>query len=82
MLQAAMTETGSRPCETMLVGDTSFDILMAKTAGAMPVGVRWGNHAPEELLAAGAAAILDHFAELIALVEGSADMRTDAAAYS
>lgn len=79
MLEAAMAETGSRPPETMLVGDTSFDILMARAAGAMPVGVRWGNHAPEELLAAGAAAMLDHFAELMALVEEPADTGIHAA---
>ena len=48
----------------MLVGDTTFDILMARAAGAMPVGVSWGNHAPHELVAAGAVRVLDRFDEL------------------
>ncbi|MEK0085553.1 HAD-IA family hydrolase [Benzoatithermus flavus] len=68
MLEAAMAETGSSPHETMLVGDTSFDILMARAAAAVPVGVSWGNHPAEELVAAGATYVLDRFDELHALL--------------
>jgi phosphoglycolate phosphatase len=68
MLEAAMAETGLPPAATMLIGDTTYDILMARAAGAMPVGVSWGNHAPEELTAAGAATVLDRFEELHALL--------------
>ena len=64
MIHAAMEETGARPFETMVVGDTSFDVLMAIAAGAVPVGVGWGNHPPEELRAAGAIRVLDRFADL------------------
>jgi phosphoglycolate phosphatase len=64
MLRAAMTETGAAPGETMLVGDTTFDVLMARAAGAMPVGVGWGNHPADELTAAGAACVLDRFEDL------------------
>ena len=39
----------------MLIGDTTYDILMARAAGAVPVGVSWGNHPAEELVEAGAA---------------------------
>jgi phosphoglycolate phosphatase len=68
MLAAAMAETGLPPAATMLIGDTTYDILMARAAGAMPVGVSWGNHAPEELAAAGAATVLDRFEQLHALL--------------
>jgi phosphoglycolate phosphatase len=68
MLEAAMRETGAAPGETMLVGDTSFDIEMAVAASALPVGVAWGNHPPAELRAAGAAHILDRFDDLLALL--------------
>jgi phosphoglycolate phosphatase len=68
MLRAAMAETGASPHETILVGDTSYDILMARAAGAVPVGVSWGNHAPGELVAAGAVRVLDRFDELHALL--------------
>jgi phosphoglycolate phosphatase len=64
MLHAAMAETGAAPGETMLVGDTTFDVLMARAAGVMPVGVAWGNHAPAELTAAGAPRVLSRFDEL------------------
>ena len=72
MLHAAMAETGARPQETMLVGDTTFDILMARAAKAMPVGVSWGNHPAAELAAAGAACVLDRFGDLVRLLPGAA----------
>lgn len=68
MVLAAMAQTGMTPEETMVVGDTSFDVLMALAAGAMPVGVAWGNHPPDELVAAGAAHVLEGFAELHGLL--------------
>ncbi len=64
MLHAAMAETGFEADATMLVGDTTFDILMARAAGAMPVGVAWGTHAAHELIDAGAVRVLDRFEEL------------------
>lgn len=65
MLAAALAETGCRPEAALMVGDTTFDILMARAAGVAPIGVAWGNHPPGELMAAGAVRVLDHFAELI-----------------
>jgi phosphoglycolate phosphatase len=64
MLEAAMAETGAPPAATMLVGDTTYDVLMARAAGAVPIGVSWGNHAAAELTAAGATRVLDRFDEL------------------
>jgi phosphoglycolate phosphatase len=72
MLRAAMAETGIEPESTMLIGDTTFDILMARAAKALPVGVGWGNHAAHELTAAGAVTVLDRFDELHALLPGRA----------
>lgn len=68
MLRAAMAEVGVRPHQTMLVGDTSYDILMARAAAALPVGVSWGNHPASELTAAGAAHVLDRFDEFLPLL--------------
>ena len=70
MLQAAMAEAGMPPASTMLIGDTTYDILMARSAGAMPVGVSWGNHPPHELGAAGAVRVLDRFDQLHELLNG------------
>lgn len=64
MLRAAMAETGMDAAATMLIGDTTYDILMARAAGALPVGVSWGNHPAAELAAAGAIRVIDHFQEV------------------
>ena len=64
MLAAAIAEAGATPTTTAMVGDTTYDILMARAAGALPVGVSWGNHPAAELAAAGAARVLDRFDEL------------------
>jgi phosphoglycolate phosphatase len=59
MLQAAMAEGGADPETTMMIGDTSYDMAMAKAAGVSAVGVAWGYHPREELLAAGADYVAD-----------------------
>lgn len=64
MLEAAMAETGARPDETIFVGDTSFDMEMARVSGATGVGVAWGYHAIEALEAQGARRIVHSYAEL------------------
>lgn len=64
MLRQAMAETAAAPGETIVVGDTVFDMMMAANAGVRALGVAWGYHAPEELRTAGAFAVLDGFAEL------------------
>jgi phosphoglycolate phosphatase len=70
MLEEAMRETGSAPAETLMVGDTSFDMEMARAAGARPIGVAWGYHPPEMLEAAGAELILEDFDQLLDCVRG------------
>lgn len=68
MLLQAMAEAGVGPEDTMMVGDTSFDMAMAVNAGVYPVGVAWGYHAVTDLTAAGAAVVLQGFGDLPALV--------------
>lgn len=57
MLHAALAEAGARPEDSVMIGDTAFDIEMARAAGVRAVGVAWGYHSARELLDAGAAAI-------------------------
>jgi phosphoglycolate phosphatase len=64
MVLRAMAEAGAGPEETVVIGDTSYDMIMAKEAGAAAVGVTWGYHAGDELLAAGAEALVGKMAEL------------------
>jgi phosphoglycolate phosphatase len=54
MLHAAMAEAGADPTRTVMIGDTTFDIGMARDAGARAIGAGWGYHPPEALAAAGA----------------------------
>ena len=58
MLLAAMTEVGAEAHRTLMIGDTTYDIGMARDAGARPIGVAWGYHPPAELEAAGAHRVL------------------------
>jgi len=64
MLHRAMSDAGAAPHETVLIGDTSFDMLMAGNAGVTAVGVAWGYHETDELHQAGAASIVEAFAGL------------------
>ncbi|WP_151975530.1 HAD-IA family hydrolase [Erythrobacter sp. EC-HK427] len=70
MLQAAMADTLAEPAQTVMIGDTVFDIDMAKAAGTRAIGVAWGYHEPAELLHAGAEAVAQDIAALEALLNG------------
>jgi phosphoglycolate phosphatase len=68
MLLRALAETGLEASESVMIGDTSFDMEMADHAGFLAIGVAWGYHDPAALLAAGARAVIDHPAELLAVL--------------
>jgi phosphoglycolate phosphatase len=69
MLWQAMADAGAAPETTAMIGDTSYDMAMAKAAGVRAIGVAWGYHSPEILREAGADAVATHASELIALIE-------------
>jgi phosphoglycolate phosphatase len=64
MLLAAMAEAGATPQSTVMIGDTSFDIDMALSAGTRALGVGWGYHTPQELVGAGAHSVAMDSTEL------------------
>jgi phosphoglycolate phosphatase len=64
MVLAAMREAGVEACDTVVVGDTVFDVEMARAAGARSIGVAWGYHPVPTLTEAGADAIVGDFSEL------------------
>lgn len=69
MLEAALAEALADPAQAVMIGDTAYDIEMAKSAGVRAIGVAWGYHAVDELLAAGADAVAEnaaHLGELLA----------------
>jgi len=49
MIHAALDETGVDAGGAVMVGDTSYDMDMARAAGVAGLGVSWGYHAPEAL---------------------------------
>lgn len=51
MLLELMDELGARASETLMIGDTEYDMQMAANAGASALAVSYGVHAPERLLA-------------------------------
>jgi phosphoglycolate phosphatase len=65
MVLAAMREVSADPADTVVVGDTVYDIAMARAAGAAGVGVTWGYHPAAALKEAGAVAVINRFADLL-----------------
>lgn len=59
---------GFKASETAVVGDATFDILMARRAGCQAIGVSYGNNTPEQLLESGASHVVDSFLQLPALL--------------
>lgn len=50
--------------EAVVVGDTTFDILMGNAAGCRTIGVTYGNHSRERLLTAQPSALAEGFEEI------------------
>lgn len=69
MLRRAMRETGADPVDTVLIGDTTFDMEMARSAQAHALGVDWGYHESHMLTQSGARAVLGDFAGLSPALE-------------
>jgi phosphoglycolate phosphatase len=70
MLEAALFEAGADAHQAVMIGDTTFDIAMARAAGVRAIGVEWGYHGADELLAAGAQAVATDAAHLKDLLNG------------
>ncbi len=64
MLLELMDELGARPAETLMVGDASYDLQMARHAGVASVGVLTGIHRREELERWGPVACLEEVGQL------------------
>ncbi len=64
MLEQLMAELGAEPRETVMVGDTEYDLQMALNAGTYSVAVSYGVHARDRLLQFGPLTCLDRIGEL------------------
>jgi phosphoglycolate phosphatase len=68
MIEAAMADTGASAPATVMIGDTTFDMAMARNAGVQAVGVAWGYHPVEALRDSGADDIVCDAAGLLAVL--------------
>lgn len=71
IFQAALARAGVRPEEAIAVGDSPWDALAAGRAGIRTVGLRSGGFPDAALRDAGAIAIYDGPADLLARYDGS-----------
>lgn len=73
MIATAMERAGAAGDRTVMIGDTVYDMRMAKAAGVGAIGVSWGYHEIEDLRAEGADIVIDDFAQLDAAVRELTD---------
>ncbi|WP_265571679.1 HAD-IA family hydrolase [Sphingomicrobium nitratireducens] len=65
MALAAMADVGAEPEHTVLIGDTAYDMAMARGANMGAIGAGWGYHDHHELEQAGAHHVADHAREVM-----------------
>lgn len=68
MIRQALAETGVEPRDAAMVGDSTFDMEMARAAGITAIGVSYGFHGVGALRDRGAQAIVDRFSEIVPLL--------------
>lgn len=69
LLLEAVAEAGSNPGRSVMVGDTVFDMGMARRARVAGIAVTWGYHEPALLETEGPAAIIERFEDLQAAAD-------------
>lgn len=70
MLLQLMDELLHEPVRTLMVGDSEYDLLMARAAGTASVGVSGGAHGRVRLAALAPLAVIDSVVELPEILNG------------
>lgn len=65
MIETILSESGLDARDAVMIGDTSFDMEMARAAGVAGFGVAWGYHPDAALLDAGARLIAPDYPALL-----------------
>lgn len=68
MILTCLADSGVAAEDAVMIGDTTFDLEMARNAGVDAIGVAWGHHPVERMLTAEPLAIAQDFDELDALI--------------
>lgn len=69
MLEELIQELGSMPGRTIMIGDTTHDLLMARNAGTWGIGVSYGAHPRDKLCELQPLACVDTVQELHAWLQ-------------
>lgn len=69
MVHIAMSDAGAQPAQTVVIGDTTYDMQMARAAGVGALGISWGYHDSDDLHKAGAHAVVDDMNSLQKQIE-------------
>jgi phosphoglycolate phosphatase len=72
MLLRLMDGVGASPAETLMIGDTTHDLELARNAGVAALAVAYGAHEAEDLIEREPLAMLHSIAELRAWLAGNA----------
>lgn len=66
-----LAEMGVSPQECLYIGDSGVDMETGRNAGMTTAGVTWGFRSRQELLEHGASCLVEHPAEITAMVLGN-----------
>jgi phosphoglycolate phosphatase len=69
MLLQALDGAGVTAAQSVMIGDTSFDLQMARNANVPAIGVTWGYHDRGQLWQCEPSAVIDQFQQLPATVQ-------------
>ena len=72
MVLELIKELDADPARTLVIGDTSHDLLMAANAGVASLGVTYGAHEPDDLHPHAPLALMNSFAEVHAWLNANA----------
>lgn len=64
MLEEILLDLDMQPQQALMIGDTEYDMEMARNAGVIPMGVSYGVHEPQRLQKYQPVHILDRIEEL------------------
>ena len=70
MLEEIMVDFDTEPGHTLMIGDSEYDMLMARNAGTAALAVSYGVHTRERLLEHGALDCIDEVTELSRMMAG------------
>ena len=73
MALAALDQTLTNARASVVIGDTTYDMAMARAAGMRGVGVAWGYHPASALLAAGADMVVERPVDLATVIQQASE---------